>query len=291
MGPRKRAKTPSEPSPPPVRVQLGPHLCGDGQPLVVIAGLCIIESREHTIRMAERLRKLFAKAKVPFIFKASFDKANRSSGNSYRGPGAAEGLRILEEVHREVGVPLLTDIHAVEQADSAAEVADILQIPAFLCRQTDLLIAAGKTGCAVNIKKGQFLAPEDMRHAAEKVRSTGNQNILLTERGASFGYHTLVVDYRSLPTMRQVCGLPVCFDATHSVQEPGGLGHATGGRREFVPMLARAAAAVGTDALFFEVHENPDRALSDGPNALPLDLLPEVLNEVIRIDGWVRKAR
>lgn len=256
--------------------------------MVVIAGLCVIETESHTLKIADRLKTIFSKAGVAFIFKASFDKANRSSVNAYRGPGIVEGLHILEAVRDKVGVPILTDIHMAEQADSAAEVVDVIQIPAFLCRQTDLLLAAGKTGCAVNIKKGQFLAPEDMANAAEKVRSTGNSNILLTERGVSFGYHRLVVDFRSLPIMRQACGLPVCFDATHSVQEPGGLGNATGGRREFVAPLTRAAAAVGADALFFEVHENPDKALSDGPNALPLEALPALLDQVRRIDEMVR---
>ncbi len=272
-------------------IQLGPYRCGDGQPMVVIAGLCVIETPEHTVRIATHLKGIFERARIPFIFKASFDKANRSSGQSYRGPGIVEGLHILERVRAEVGVPILTDIHAVEQADSAAEVVDVIQIPAFLCRQTDLLRAAGKTDCAVNIKKGQFLAPEDMVNAAEKVRAAGNNNILLTERGASFGYHHLVVDFRSLPIMRQTCRLPVCFDATHSVQEPGGLGTATGGRREFIPTLTRAAAAAGIDALFFEVHDNPDRALSDGPNALPLEALPPLLDTVKRIDEMVRLGK
>ena len=272
-------------------IQLGPYRCGDGQPMVVIAGLCVIETPDHTVRIAGRLKTILETAGIPFIFKASFDKANRSSVNSYRGPGIVEGLHILERVREEVGVPILTDIHAAEQADSAAEVVDVIQIPAFLCRQTDLLRAAARTDCAVNIKKGQFLAPEDMINAAEKVRSAGNNNILLTERGASFGYHHLVVDFRSLPIMRQTCHLPVCFDATHSVQEPGGLGSATGGRREFIPILARAAAAAGADALFFEVHDNPDRALSDGPNALPLEALPALLDVVRRIDEMVRLGK
>jgi len=257
--------------------------------MVVIAGLCVIESREHTLRIARHLKRLFKRAKVPFIFKASFDKANRSSIESYRGPGIVDGLHILEEVREKIGVPILTDIHRVEQADSAAEVVDVIQIPAFLCRQTDLLEAAGKTGCAVNIKKGQFLAPEDMANAADKVRATGNENILLTERGASFGYHRLVVDFRSLPIMRETCRLPVCFDATHSVQEPGGLGQATGGRREFIVPLARAAAAVGADALFFEVHDDPDHALSDGPNALPIEVLPDLVDHLRRIDEMTRR--
>ena len=233
----------------------------------MIAGPCVIESEEHVHFLAREIRKIAGQ----FVFKASFDKANRSSVASYRGPGLQEGVRILAGLRRE-GFAVLTDIHEPCQAEAAAEGADILQIPAFLCRQTDLLIAAGRTGRAVNIKKGQFLAPEDMRHAAEKVASTGNNRILLTERGSSFGYHDLVVDMRGLEIMRGL-GWPVIFDATHSVQTPGGLGHASGGQPRFIPLLARAAVAAGVDAVFLEVHEAPERALSDGPNALRLDLL------------------
>jgi 2-dehydro-3-deoxyphosphooctonate aldolase (KDO 8-P synthase) len=232
-----------------------------------MAGPCVIESEEHVHFLAREIRKIAGQ----FVFKASFDKANRSSGASYRGPGLKEGVRILAGLRRE-GFAVLTDIHEPCQAEVAAEGADILQIPAFLCRQTDLLIAAGRTGRAVNIKKGQFLAPEDMRHAAEKVASTGNNKILLTERGTSFGYHDLVVDMRGLEIMREL-GWPVIFDATHSVQTPGALGHASGGQPRFIPMLARAAVAAGVDGVFLEVHEAPERALSDGPNALRLDLL------------------
>jgi 2-dehydro-3-deoxyphosphooctonate aldolase (KDO 8-P synthase) len=240
---------------------------GIGSPLALIAGPCVIESEEHVHFLAHAIRKIAGQ----FVFKASFDKANRSSGASYRGPGLKEGVRILAGLRRE-GFAVLTDIHDPPQAEAAAEGADILQIPAFLCRQTDLLIAAGRTGRMVNIKKGQFLAPEDIRNAAEKVASTGNNKILLTERGTSFGYHDLVVDMRGLEIMRGF-GWPVIFDATHSIQTPGGLGHASGGQPRFIPTLARAAVAAGVDGVFLEVHEAPERALSDGPNALRLDLL------------------
>jgi len=227
----------------------------------------VIESEEHVHFLAGEIRKIAG----PFVFKASFDKANRSSLSSYRGPGLKEGMRILAGLRRE-GYAVLTDIHEPAQAEAAAEGADVLQIPAFLCRQTDLLVAAGRTGRVVNIKKGQFVSPQDIRHAAEKVASTGNNNIWLTERGSSFGYNNLVVDMRGLAIMRGY-GWPVIFDATHSVQTPGGLGHASGGQPEFIPVLARAAVAAGLDGVFLEVHENPERALSDGPNALRLDRL------------------
>ena len=240
---------------------------GRGAPLALIAGPCVIESEEHVHFLAAEIKKIAGQ----FIFKASFDKANRTSLASYRGPGLKEGLRILCDLRRE-GYAILTDIHEPAQAEPAAEAADILQIPAFLCRQTDLLIAAGRTGRAVNIKKGQFVSPYEIRNAAEKVASTGNNDILLTERGSSFGYNNLVVDMRSLPIMRDF-GWPVIFDATHSVQVPGGMGDASGGHPEFIPTLARAAVAAGIDGVFLEVHEAPDRALSDGANALRLDLL------------------
>ena len=240
---------------------------GRGHALALIAGPCVIESEEHIHFLAAEIRKIAGQ----FVFKASFDKANRSSVSSYRGPGLKEGIRILNGLRKE-GYAVLTDIHEPWQAELAAEAADILQIPAFLCRQTDLLLAAGRTGRAVNIKKGQFVAPHDIRHAAEKVASTGNKNILLTERGSSFGYNNLVVDMRSLEIMREF-GWPVIFDATHSVQTPGGLGHASGGQPQFIPTLARAAVAAGVDGVFIEVHEAPERALSDGPNALRLELL------------------
>jgi 2-dehydro-3-deoxyphosphooctonate aldolase (KDO 8-P synthase) len=240
---------------------------GSGQPLALIAGPCVIESEEHVHFLAGEIRK----AVGTFIFKASFDKANRSSLGSYRGPGLQEGLRILAGLKRE-GYPILTDIHEPSQAGPAAEVVDVLQIPAFLCRQTDLLIEAGRTGRTVNIKKGQFVAPHDMRFAAEKVASTGNNKILLTERGSSFGYNNLVVDMRGLTIMREF-GWPVIFDATHSVQLPGGAGHASSGQPKFIAPLSRAAVAAGVDGIFVEVHEAPERALSDGANALRLELL------------------
>jgi 2-dehydro-3-deoxyphosphooctonate aldolase (KDO 8-P synthase) len=238
-----------------------------GLPLGLIAGPCVIESEEHVHWLAAEIRKIAG----AFVFKASFDKANRSSLTSYRGPGLKEGVRILAGLRRE-GYAVLTDIHEPSQAETAAEAADILQIPAFLCRQTDLLLAAGRTGRTVNIKKGQFVSPHDIRNAAEKVASTGNDKILLTERGSSFGYNNLVVDMRGLAIMRDF-GYPVIFDATHSVQIPGGFGHASGGESKFIPTLARAAVAAGVDGVFLEVHEAPERALSDGPNALRLDLL------------------
>jgi 2-dehydro-3-deoxyphosphooctonate aldolase (KDO 8-P synthase) len=233
----------------------------------LIAGPCVIESEEHVHFLAAEIRKIVG----PFVFKASFDKANRSSIGSYRGPGMEEGIRILAGLRRE-GYAVLTDIHEPAQAERVAEAADILQIPAFLCRQTDLLVAAGRTGRIVNIKKGQFVSPRDIRNAADKVASTGNNNIVLTERGSSFGYNNLVVDMRGLAIMRDF-GWPVVFDATHSVQIPGGLGHASGGEAKFIPTLARAAVAAGVDGVFVEVHEAPERALSDGPNALRLDML------------------
>ena len=241
----------------------------------------MIESEEHVRFLAGEIRKIVG----PFIFKASFDKANRSSVDSYRGPGAIEGLRILADLRRD-GYAVLTDIHQPSQAEEAAEAVDILQIPAFLCRQTDLLIAAGRTGRAVNIKKGQFVSPYDIRHAADKVASTGNNNILLTERGSSFGYNNLVVDMRGLQIMRDF-GWPVIFDATHSVQLPGGQGASSGGQPQFIPTLARAAVAAGVDGIFVEVHENPEKALSDGPNALKLDRLAELWSKLQAIHQLV----
>jgi 2-dehydro-3-deoxyphosphooctonate aldolase (KDO 8-P synthase) len=263
-------------------VTVGPVRIGGGNPLALIAGPCVIEDESHLLHVGERLQEICAAATVPLILKASFDKANRSSHRTYRGPGLEEGLRILGRVRVKLGVPILSDVHETAQVSSAAEVLDILQIPAFLCRQTDLLLAAGRTGKPVNVKKGQFLAPEDMGNVAEKIRSTGNDKILLTERGASFGYHNLVVDMRALPMLRSF-GCPVVFDATHSVQLPGAAGTASSGQREFVAPLARAAVAVGIDALFLEVHPEPDRAPSDGPNMLPLHALPSLLAEVTAI--------
>jgi 2-dehydro-3-deoxyphosphooctonate aldolase (KDO 8-P synthase) len=239
--------------------------------------------------MAKAIQEIARRAGVPYIFKSSFDKANRSSAGSFRGPGLKEGLRILERVKHDVGVPVLSDVHEPAQAEAAAKVLDVLQIPAFLCRQTDLLLAAGRTGKAINIKKGQFLAPWDIRHAIEKVRSTGNEAILVTERGSTFGYRNLVVDYRSLVIMRGL-GFPVIMDATHAVQLPGGEGDRSGGEAAYIPHLARAAAAVGIDALFCEVHDDPSAAKSDGPNALPLGAAEHVLRSVVAIDALARQT-
>ncbi len=247
-----------------------------------ICGPCVIESREHAVQVGRAVAAAGQSAGVGLVFKASFDKANRTSAASFRGPGIARGLEILAEVRRDTGLPILTDIHDPSQAEPVAEVCDILQIPAFLCRQTDLLVAAGRTGRAVNIKKGQFLAPDDMRHAADKVASSGNHRILLTERGTSFGYRNLVVDFRGLAKMRSF-GYPVVLDVTHSLQLPGAAGGSSGGEPEYIAPLARAGAACGVDGLFFEVHEDPSRALSDGANALRLDRLEAMLSQVASI--------
>jgi 2-dehydro-3-deoxyphosphooctonate aldolase (KDO 8-P synthase) len=254
-----------------------------GKPFVFIGGPCVIEGRDITLRTAEALKRFTTSLNIPFIFKCSYDKANRTSVTSFRGLGVDEGLKVLKEVRETLDVPVLTDVHSVQEAEAAAQAVDILQVPAFLSRQTDLLVACGATGKAVNVKKGQFLAPDDMRHAVEKIESTGNRSILLTERGVSFGYHNLVTDFRSLPALRGF-GYPVVFDATHSVQLPGGLGGVSGGERQFVFPLARAAVAVGVDAIFMEVHEDPDRALCDGPNSLPLRDLTNVLETLKRIE-------
>ncbi len=250
-------------------VRVGTIEIGNRRPFVLIAGPCQIESRAHALEMAEVLRDLSDATGVKVIYKSSYDKANRTSAAAARGVGMAQGLEILAEVRARTGLPVLTDVHAAEQCGPAAEAVDVLQIPAFLCRQTDLLLAAGETGKAINVKKGQFLAPWDMVHVAAKIASTGNRNILLCERGASFGYNTLVSDMRSLPVMART-GYPVVFDATHSVQQPGGQGATSGGQREFAPVLARAALAVGVAAVFIETHQNPDAAPSDGPNMIPL---------------------
>ena len=255
---------------------------GDGCPLTLIAGPCVIESEDFTLKMADQIHQICDRLGIPLIFKSSFDKANRTSINSFRGQRLETGLGILQRVKDEVGVPILTDIHESYQAAIVAEVADILQIPAFLCRQTDLLLAAAATGRVVNVKKGQFLAPWDMKSVVRKLEAAGTKRILLTERGTSFGYNTLVVDFRSLPQMREL-GYPVVFDATHSVQMPGGQGDKSGGQRQFVPYLARAAAAIGIDALFMEVHENPEVAMSDGPNMIPLANLEQVLKSILNI--------
>jgi 2-dehydro-3-deoxyphosphooctonate aldolase (KDO 8-P synthase) len=273
---------------PPLRsIPIGAFRIGAGEPLVLIAGPCVIESEAHAMKMAERLTKIAAKAKVPLVFKASYDKANRSSVSSFRGPGLAASLEILRKIKARFRVPVLTDIHEPDQARAAAEVCDVLQVPAFLSRQTDLLTAAGKTGRVVNLKKGQFLSPWEMANAVEKVKSTGNNKVILTERGVSFGYNNLVVDMRSFPILAKT-GCPVIFDVTHSVQLPGGQGHASGGQPEFIEPLARAGTAVGVDAIFLEVHDRPERALSDGSNALRLDRLPDLLAKLTPIAKLVR---
>jgi 2-dehydro-3-deoxyphosphooctonate aldolase (KDO 8-P synthase) len=260
--------------------EIGPVRVGDGK-LFLIAGPCVIESEAHVRRMAEAIQRVTSDLGVPYIFKASFDKANRTSVRSFRGPGLVEGTGILGRLGKDTGLPVLTDVHEPGQCQIAAEAVDVLQIPAFLCRQTDLLVAAGKTGCAVNVKKGQFVAPWDMTHPVEKVRSTGNERVFLTERGASFGYNTLVVDYRSLPVMRRMA--PVVFDGTHSVQQPSSAGLVSGGQPEFIPLLARAAVAAGVDGLFLEVHDDPAHAKSDGANALNLKLLKPLLETLLAI--------
>jgi 2-dehydro-3-deoxyphosphooctonate aldolase (KDO 8-P synthase) len=262
---------------------------GDGCPLVLIAGPCVIESEAFTLKMAEQIRKVTDRLNISLIFKSSFDKANRTSASSFRGVAMQEGLAILQKVKEQVEVPVVTDIHESYQAAIVAEVADVLQIPAFLCRQTDLLLAAAATGKTVNVKKGQFLAPWDMKQVVRKLESGGTNKILLTERGTSFGYNTLVVDFRSLPQMREL-GYPVVFDATHSVQMPGGQGDKSGGQRQFVPHLARAAAAIGIDALFMEVHEDPDNAPSDGPNMIPLAELETVLKQILSVRNSLELA-
>jgi 2-dehydro-3-deoxyphosphooctonate aldolase (KDO 8-P synthase) len=262
--------------------RVGPHVVGDRRPPLLIAGPCVIESRDMALRHAEKIRDVATGLGFSYCFKASYDKANRTSVSSFRGPGLDAGLEILGEVKRELGVPVLTDFHTPDEAAPVAEVVDVLQVPAFLCRQTDMLVAAARTGKAVNVKKGQFLAPEQMGNVVEKLHEAGGKDVLLTERGVSFGYGALVVDFRALPVMRSF-GHPVVFDGTHSVQRPGGLGNRTGGDRREVPALLRAAAAVGVDGFFMEVHEDPDKALSDGPNSLALDTLEGVLRSLIAI--------
>ncbi|OGW61441.1 MAG: 3-deoxy-8-phosphooctulonate synthase [Nitrospirae bacterium RBG_16_64_22] len=270
-------------------VACGSVVVGGGGPLALIAGPCVIESEEHAWRMAGRLKETAEREGFPFIFKASYDKANRSSIRSFRGPGLAEGLRILGRIREGLGVPVLSDVHRFEEIGPAAAVLDVIQVPAFLCRQTDFLLEAARTGRTVNVKKGQFMAPWDIGNVVEKIASTGNGKILLTERGASFGYNNLVADMRSLVVLRRT-GYPVVFDATHSVQLPGGAGDRSAGDREFAAPLARAAAAVGIDALFLEVHDDPDQALSDGPNMVRLDRLPFLLREVRAVDKALREV-
>ena len=261
---------------------------GNNNPFVLLAGPCMLENEDLVLRTAEKLKEVTTKLNVPFIFKGSFDKANRSSIYSHRGPGLDAGLQLLAKVKQEFDLPVVSDIHEPNQAEAAGQVLDIIQIPAFLCRQTDLLVAAAKSNKIINVKKGQFLAPWDMGNVVTKLRESGNEKILLTERGTTFGYNNLVVDMRSLLTMREL-GVPVVFDATHSVQIPGGNGTSTGGKSEFVPYLSRAATAVGIDSLFMEVHPNPEQALSDGPNMLQLNQLEEVLKPIIEIDGLVKQ--
>ncbi len=260
--------------------EIGPVEVGAGR-LFLVAGPCVIESEAHARKMAEAIQRIAADVNVPCIFKASYDKANRTSEKSFRGPGLAEGARILGRIARDTGLPVLTDVHEPGHCEAAAEAVDVLQIPAFLCRQTDLLVAAGKTGRAINIKKGQFVAPWDMRFPLEKVRSTGNERVFLTERGSSFGYNTLVVDFRSLAIMRRLA--PVVFDGTHSVQQPSAANGVSGGQPEFIPLLARAAVAAGVDGLFLEVHDDPANAKSDAANALDLKLLKPLLETLVAI--------
>ena len=268
-------------------IAVGSHSIGGQNPLVLIAGPCVIESEKIAMEIAEKLKRITGDLHVPFIFKASYDKANRTSINSFRGPGLSDGLKILQKIKTELDLPILSDVHKEEEIDPAAEVLDILQIPAFLCRQTDLLVKAAKTGKPINVKKGQFLAPWDMKNIVVKLEESGNSNILLTERGTTFGYNNLVVDMRSLVLMREY-SCPVIFDATHSLQQPGGQGTTSGGQSEMVPDLARGAVAVGCDALFMEVHTDPSKALSDGPNMLQIDMLPELLEQLVTLDQIVK---
>ena len=268
-------------------IAAGPLSIGGQNPLALIAGPCVIESEKIAMEIAEKLKRITTDLHVPFIFKASYDKANRTSIKSFRGPGLNDGLKILQKIKTELDLPVLSDVHKEEEIDQAAEVLDILQIPAFLCRQTDLLVKAAQTGKPINVKKGQFLAPWDMKNVVVKLEESGNSNILLTERGATFGYNNLVVDMRSLVLMREH-GYPVIFDATHSLQQPGGQGTTSGGQSEMVPDLARGAVAVGCDALFMEIHTDPSKALSDGPNMLQIDLLPELLEQLVTLDQVVK---
>ena len=268
-------------------IAAGPLSIGGQNPLALIAGPCVIESEKIAMEIAEKLKRITTDLHVPFIFKASYDKANRTSIKSFRGPGLNDGLKILQKIKTELDLPVLSDVHKEEEIDPAAEVLDILQIPAFLCRQTDLLVKAAQTGKPINVKKGQFLAPWDIKNVVVKLEESGNINILLTERGATFGYNNLVVDMRSLVLMREH-GYPVIFDATHSLQQPGGQGTTSGGQSEMVPDLARGAVAVGCDALFMEIHTDPSKALSDGPNMLQIDLLPELLEQLVTLDQVVK---
>jgi 2-dehydro-3-deoxyphosphooctonate aldolase (KDO 8-P synthase) len=269
-------------------VRVGSVEFGNNKPLCIIAGPCALESRDHALEMASALKEIAAKAGVGLVYKTSFDKANRTSSNSARGLGIELALPIFAEIRERIGVPVLTDVHEREQCAILAEAVDVLQIPAFLCRQTDLLIAAAETGCVVNVKKGQFLAPWDMKNVIAKITSAGNPNVLATERGVSFGYNTLVSDMRALPILASF-GAPVVFDATHSVQQPGGQGTSSGGERDMVPVLARAAVAIGVAAVFMETHQDPDRAPSDGPNMLKLKDVPALLSELVELDAIAKR--
>ncbi|MFL5061042.1 MAG: 3-deoxy-8-phosphooctulonate synthase [Xanthobacteraceae bacterium] len=275
-------------------VEVGTARFGNRLPLTLIAGPCALESRAHALEMAQALKEIAARLKIGLVYKTSFDKANRTSSNSARGMGLDQALPIFADIRDSLGVAVLTDVHEIEQCARVAPAVDVLQIPAFLCRQTDLLIAAAKTGKTVNVKKGQFLAPWDMKNVVAKITAAGNRNVLVTERGASFGYNTLVSDMRALPILARTTGAPVIFDATHSVQQPGGQGTASGGEREFVPVLARAAVAVGVAAVFIETHQDPDRAPSDGPNMVPLKDMYDLLGNLIALDmvakGWARPS-
>ena len=270
------------------KVPIKDFFIGEGSPLALISGPCVIESEELTLRIAENLKEMVRGRPINLIFKASFDKANRSAYDGFRGPGLEEGLRILKRVKDELGLPVVTDVHTEEQARAAAEVCDMLQIPAFLCRQTDLVVAAAKTGAVISVKKGQFMAPWDMSNVVEKIVKAGNDKILLIERGATFGYNNLVSDMRSIPIMKGF-GYPVCFDATHSAQLPGGLGSSTGGMREFIPMLAKASIAAGADCLFMECHPDPARSKSDATTIYDINLLPRLLNQLVQLYALCRQ--
>jgi 2-dehydro-3-deoxyphosphooctonate aldolase (KDO 8-P synthase) len=265
-------------------VEVGRARFGNRLPLALIAGPCALESRAHALEMAQALKEIAARLKISLVYKTSFDKANRTSANSARGMGIEQALPVFADIRDKLGVPVLTDVHEIEQCARVAAAVDVLQIPAFLCRQTDLLVAAAKTGKTVNVKKGQFLAPWDMKNVVEKITGAGNRNVLVTERGASFGYNTLVSDMRALPILQRDTGAPVIFDATHSVQQPGGQGTSSGGEREFVPVLARAAVAVGVAGVFIETHQDPDKAPSDGPNMMPLKEMGGLLHRLMEFD-------
>jgi 2-dehydro-3-deoxyphosphooctonate aldolase (KDO 8-P synthase) len=279
-----------EPAPNPI-VSVGAVRFGNTLPLTLIAGPCALESRDHALEMVSALKEIAGKLGIGLVYKTSFDKANRTSGKSHRGMGLERALPIFAEMREKFGVPVLTDVHEAQQCARVAQVADVLQIPAFLCRQTDLLVAAAATGRAVNVKKGQFLAPWDMANVVAKVTGAGNRNVLVTERGASFGYNTLVSDMRALPILARSTGAPIIFDATHSVQQPGGQGTSSGGEREFVPVLARAAVAVGVAGVFIETHDNPDKAPSDGPTMMPLKQMEALLRQLLEFDRLAKNPR